>query len=120
STFGVNLLALVNGRPQTLSIKEALQHFIDFRREVVVRRATYDLNQAEARAHLLEGFVIALDHLDDVIAVIRAAEDTNGPRVALIERFSLSERQANAILEMRLRSLTAMERQRVIDELAEV
>jgi DNA gyrase subunit A len=120
STFGVNLLALVNGRPQTLSIKEALQHFVDFRREVVVRRATYDLNQAEARAHLLEGFVIALDHLDEVIAVIRGADDTNGARVALIERFSLSERQANAILEMRLRSLTAMERQRVIDELAEV
>jgi DNA gyrase subunit A len=120
STFGVNLLALVNGRPQTLSIKEALQHFIDFRREVVVRRATYDLVQAEQRAHLLEGFVIALDHLDEVIAVIRAAEDTGAARTALMSRFSLSERQANAILEMRLRSLTAMERQRVIDELAEV
>ena len=120
STFGVNLLALVNGRPQTLSLKEALQHFIDFRREVVVRRATYDLTQAEQRAHLLEGFVIALDHLDEVIAVIRGAEDTNAARTALMGRFSLSERQANAILEMRLRSLTAMERQRVIDELAEV
>src|SRR5262245_2745589 len=120
STFGVNLLALVNGRPQTLSIKEALQQFIDFRREVVVRRATYDLAQAEAPAHLLEGFVIALDHLDEVIAVIRAAEDTNAARTALMGRFSLSERQANAILEMRLRSLTAMERQRVIDELTEV
>jgi len=120
STFGVNLLALVNGRPQTLSLKEALRHFIDFRREVVVRRATYDLAQAEARAHLLEGFVIALDHLDEVIAVIRSAEDTNAARTALMGRFSLSERQANAILEMRLRSLTAMERQRVIDELAEV
>jgi DNA gyrase subunit A len=120
STFGVNLLALVNGRPQTLSLKEALQHFIDFRREVVVRRATYDLEQAEQRAHLLEGFVIALDHLDEVIAVIRGADDTNAARIALMGRFSLSERQANAILEMRLRSLTAMERQRVIDELAEV
>jgi DNA gyrase subunit A len=85
-----------------------------------VRRATYDLAQAEARAHLLEGFVIALDHLDEVIAVIRSAEDTNAARTALMGRFSLSERQANAILEMRLRSLTAMERQRVIDELAEV
>ncbi len=120
STFGVNLLALVNGRPQTLSLKQALQHFIDFRREVVVRRATYDLAQAEARAHLLEGFAIALEHLDEVIAIIRGAEDTAAARTALIGRYALSERQANAILEMRLRSLTAMERRRVLDELAEV
>jgi DNA gyrase subunit A len=120
STFGVNLLALVNGRPQTLSLKQALQHFIDFRREVVVRRATYDLAQAEQRAHLLEGFAIALEHLDDVIAIIRGADDTAAARSGLIARFALSERQANAILEMRLRSLTAMERQRVLDELAEV
>ncbi len=120
TTFGVNLLALVNGRPQTLPLKEALQHFIDFRREVVVRRATYDLAQAESRAHLLEGFAIALDHLDEVISIIRGADDTGAARTALITRFELSERQANAILEMRLRSLTAMERQRVLDELAEV
>ncbi len=120
STFGVNLLALVNGRPQTLSLREALQHFIDFRREVVVRRATYDLAQAEARAHLLEGFAIALEHLDEVIAIIRGAQDTAAARTALIGRYALSERQANAILEMRLRSLTAMERQRVLDELQEV
>jgi DNA gyrase subunit A len=120
TTFGVNLLALVNGRPQTLSLKEALQHFIDFRREVVVRRATYDLAQAQARAHLLEGFAIALEHLDEVIAIIRAAEDTALARTRLMERFELSERQANAILEMRLRSLTALERQRVLDELAEI
>jgi DNA gyrase subunit A len=120
STFGVNLLALVNGRPQTLTLKQALLHFIDFRREVVVRRATYDLAQAEARAHLLEGFAIALEHLDEVIAIIRAAADTASARSQLMARFELSERQTNAILEMRLRSLTAMERQRVLDELAEV
>src|SRR5258705_1931271 len=120
STFGVNLLALVNGRPQTLPLKEALQHFIDFRREVVVRRATYDLAQAEQRAHLLEGFAIALEQIDAVIAIIRGAEETGAARSALMARFELSERQANAILEMRLRSLTAMERQRVLDELAEV
>jgi DNA gyrase subunit A len=120
STFGVNLLALVNDRPQTLALKEALQHFIDFRREVVVRRATYDLEQAGNRAHLLEGFAIALDHLDEVIAIIRGAENTEAARGALMGRFALSERQANAILEMRLRSLTALERQRVLDELAEV
>jgi DNA gyrase subunit A len=120
STFGVNLLALVNGRPQTLTLKQALLHFIDFRREGVVRRATYDLAQAEARAHLLEGFAIALEHLDEVIAIIRAAADTASARSQLMARFELSERQTNAILEMRLRSLTAMERQRVLDELAEV
>jgi DNA gyrase subunit A len=120
STFGVNMLALVNGRPQLLSLKEALRHFLDFRREVVVRRATYDLGQARARAHLLEGFAIALDHLDEVIAVIRGAADTAAARAELIGRFELSERQANAVLDMRLRALTQLERQKVMDELAEV
>jgi DNA gyrase subunit A len=120
STFGVNLLALVNGRPQLLSLKQALRHFIDFRAEVVVRRATYDLAQAEARAHLLEGFEIALDNLDEVISIIRASQSTADARTRLVERFELSERQANAILEMRLRALTALERQRVLDELEEV
>ncbi len=120
STFGVNMLALVNGRPRTLSLVEVLRHFLDFRREVVIRRATYDLRQAEARAHILEGFATVLDNLDAVIALIRAADDTTGARAALMERFQLSERQAAAILEMRLRALTALERQRVLDELAEV
>ena len=120
STFGVNMLALVNGRPETLSLKEVLRPFLEFRREVVIRRATYDLKQAEARAHILEGFAIILDNLDQAIALIRAAEDTAGARAALIERFQLSERQANAVLEMRLRALTGMERQRVMDELAEI
>ncbi len=120
STFGVNMLALVNGRPQLLSLKEALRHFIDFRGEVVVRRATYDLAQAEARAHLLEGFAVALDHLDEVIQIIRSSPSTAEARASLIERFELSEIQANAILDMRLRSLTQMERQRVLDELEEV
>jgi DNA gyrase subunit A len=120
STFGVNLLALVNGRPQLLSLKEALRYFIDFRAEVVVRRATYDLAQAEQRAHLLEGFSIALENLDAVIAVIRASEDTPAARRELVARFALSELQANAILEMRLRALTALERQKVLDELDEI
>jgi DNA gyrase subunit A len=117
STFGVNLLALVNGRPQLLSLKEALRHFIDFRGQVVVRRATYDLAQAEARAHLLEGFAIGLENLDEVIAIIRGSQSTAEARAALIGRFELSELQANAILDMRLRALTQMERQRVLDEL---
>ena len=120
STFGVNLLALVNGRPETLTLKQALGHFLDFRGEVVVRRATYDLEQAEARAHILEGFEIILDALDEAIALIRGSEDTAAARAALMERFGLSERQARAILEMRLRALTALEQQRVADELAEL
>jgi len=120
STFGVNMLALVNGRPQVLSLKEALRHFLDFRGEVVVRRATYDLAQAEARAHVLEGFATALEHLDEVIAIIRGAEDTASARSSLMERFELSERQATAILDMRLRALTALERSRVLGELEEV
>ncbi|MDX1649019.1 MAG: DNA gyrase C-terminal beta-propeller domain-containing protein, partial [Myxococcota bacterium] len=120
TTFGVNMLALVGGRPRLLSLREAIEQFLDFRREVVARRAAYDLAQAEARAHVLEGFAIALDHLDEVIAIIRGAEDTGAARSALMERFSLSERQSQAILDMRLRALTALERQRVLDELEEL
>jgi DNA gyrase subunit A len=120
STFGVNMLALVNGRPQTLSLKAVLRHFLEFRREVVIRRAIFDLRQAEARAHILEGLALVLDNLDEVIALIRSAQDTAAARTALMERFALSERQTNAILEMRLRALTAMERQRIMDELAEI
>ncbi len=120
TTFGANMLALVGGRPKVLPIIDSIQHFLDFRREVIARRAAYDLAQAEARAHILEGFAIALDHLDEVIAIIRGAADTPTARAELMTRFDLSERQAQAILEMRLRSLTAMERQRVLDELAEL
>jgi DNA gyrase subunit A len=120
TTFGVQMLALVEGRPKLLSLKEALRHFLDFRREVVARRAAYDLAQAEARAHILEGFAIALEQIDRVIAIIRAAEDTGAARTALQGQLSLSERQAQAILDMRLRSLTALERQKVLDELEEL
>jgi DNA gyrase subunit A len=120
TTFGVNLLALVNGRPQTLSVKQALREFLEFRKEVVIRRTIYDLAQAEARAHILEGFAIALDHLDEIIALIRAAADAASARGQLMTRFDLSERQAQAILDMRLRALTAMERQRVLDELEQL
>ena len=120
TTFGVNLLALVNGRPETLPIKDALRHFLEFRKEVVIRRAIYDLAQAEARAHILEGFAIALDHLDEIIALIRAAENAAAARTEIMARFDLTERQGQAILDMRLRALTAMERQRVLDELEEL
>ncbi len=120
TTFGVNMLALVGGRPKTLSIIDAISHFLEFRRELVARRAAYDLRQAETRAHILEGFAHALDNLDAVIAVIRGAADTASARTELMERFDFSERQAQAILEMRLRSLTALERQRVTGELEEL
>ena len=120
TTFGVNLLALVSGRPVTLSMKECLRHFIDFRREVVIRRAIHDLAQAEARAHILEGFATALDNLDAIIALIRASQGTAEARDQLMASFELSERQAQAILDMRLRALTALERQRVLDELDQV
>jgi DNA gyrase subunit A len=120
TTFGVQMLALVEGRPKLLSLKEALRHFLDFRREVVARRAAYDLGQAEARAHILEGFAIALEQLDRVIAIIRGAEDAGAARLALQGELGLSERQAQAILDMRLRALTALERQKVLDELEEL
>ena len=117
TTFGVNLLALVNGRPETLAMKDAISHFIEFRKEVVIRRAIYDLAQAEARAHILEGFVTALDNLDEVIALIRASDNGAAARAVLRERFAFTERQAQAILDMRLRALTALERDRVTSEL---
>ncbi len=120
STFGVNMLALVNGRPMTLPLKECLRHFLDFRREVIIRRTIYDLRQARARAHILEGFEVALDNLDAIIALIRGSETTAEARTQLMESFELSELQAQAILDMRLRALTSMERQRVLDELAEI
>jgi DNA gyrase subunit A len=120
STFGVNMLALVQNRPQTLDIKALLCHFLDFRREVVRRRAAYDLRQAIDRAHVLEGFAKALDNLDAVIALIRASDSPAAARAGLMDRFELSERQAQAILDLRLQRLTAMERQRILDELAEV
>ncbi len=120
STFGVNMVALVNDRPRTLGLVALLGHFLEFRREVVRRRAAHDLRQAEARAHILEGFSRALDDLDAIIALIRAAENPAAARTGLIEQFELSEAQSQAILELRLQRLTAMERQRILDELAEV
>jgi len=120
STFGVNLLALVQSRPQTLDIRALLQHFLDFRRIVVRRRAAYDLRQALDRAHVLEGFAKAIDNLDEVIALIRRSDSPQAARTGLMSTFELSERQAQAILELRLQRLTAMERQRILDELAEV
>jgi DNA gyrase subunit A len=116
TTFGYNAVALVGGIPRTLSLLELIRHYIDFQREIVTRRAKFELRKAEDRAHVLEGYLIALDNLDAVIALIRAAPDTEGARSQLMERFKLSEIQASAILELRLRALTALERKRVEDE----
>ncbi len=114
--FNANILALVDGQPQTLPLKAILQHHIEWRREVIVKRTEYDLQKARDRAHILEGLKIALDNLDEVIATIRAAADVDAARSALMERFGLSEIQANAILEMQLRRLAALERKKIEDE----
>jgi DNA gyrase subunit A len=116
TTFGFNAVALVNGVPRTLGLRDMLRHYLDFQREVVTRRLKHELRQAEKRAHVLQGYLIALDNLDEVIALIRGAADTDAARDALMSRFELSEIQAQAILDLRLRALTALERKRVEDE----
>jgi DNA gyrase subunit A len=120
STFGYNAVALVDGVPRTLSLLELLSHYLDFQREVVVRRSKHELRQAERRAHVLEGYLKALDNLDAVIALIRGAEDADEARAGLMAEFDLSEVQAQAILDLRLRALTALERKRVEDEYAQL
>ena len=120
TTFGAIMLAIDNGQPRVMNLAELLRCFITHRFEVITRRTKFELNKAEERAHILEGFAIALENLDQVIALIRASADTATARAQLEERFGLSQRQAQAILEMRLRSLTAMERQKVMDELEEL
>ncbi|HXX60519.1 MAG TPA: DNA gyrase subunit A [Candidatus Sulfotelmatobacter sp.] len=114
--FNMNMLALVDGQPQTLPLKAVLQHHVDWRREVVRRRTEFDLGKARDRAHILEGLKIALDNLDAVIATIRQSADVDTARANLIARFDLSEIQANAILEMQLRRLAALERKKIEDE----
>jgi DNA gyrase subunit A len=109
TSFGVNMVALVDGVPRTLSLKELIQHYVAHQREVVIRRTQFRLRKAEARAHILEGLLVALDNLDEVIALIRGSEDPDTAREGLIDRFELSEEQAQAILDMRLQRLTALE-----------
>jgi DNA gyrase subunit A len=110
STFGYNAVALVDGVPRTLALRDLLQHYLDFQREIVTRRSKYELRKLEARVHILEGYLKALDALDEVIALIRAAENTESAREGLMREFDLTEIQAQAILELRLRQLTALER----------
>ena len=116
STFGYNAVALVDGVPRTLGLRDLLLHYLEHQREVVTRRLKHELRQADKRAHVLEGYLIALDNLDEVIALIRAADDNDAAREALMQRFELSEVQAQAILDLRLRALTGLERKRVEDD----
>ncbi len=113
TTFGYNAVALVDGVPRTLSLLEFVRHYLDFQRKVVTRRSQYELRKAIDRAHVLEGYLIALDNLDEVIQLIRASDDAEEARTGLMERFELSELQAQAILDLRLRALTGLERKRV-------
>jgi DNA gyrase subunit A len=118
--FNMNMLALVDGQPQTLPLKSVLQHYVDHRREIVRRRTEFDLGKARARAHILEGLKIALDHLDAVIKTIRESADVEVARSNLMKRFDLSELQAQAILDMRLARLAALERKKIEDEYLEI
>ena len=120
STFGIQLLALVDGVPRVLTLKRMLQVFLDHRIEVLVRRTQFDLNKAQERAHIVQGLLIALDHLDAVIQTIRESPDVDTARTRLMERFGLTEVQAQAILDMQLRRLTGLERQKLEDEYAEL
>ena len=118
--FGCNMLALVNGVPRTLSLKEMLHYYILHQEEVIERRTRYDLAKAEARAHILEGFVVALDNIDEVIKIIRASKTDAEAKETLMSRFALSEKQSEAILEMKLRRLTGLEREKIENELKEL
>ena len=120
TTFGVIMLALVNGEPQILTLKEVLQNYIDFQCEVIVRRTRYDLRKAQERAHILEGLLIALDFIDEVIEILRASKDQPEGRARLMERFGLDEAQAQAIVQMRLGQLTGLERHKIEEEMAQL
>jgi DNA gyrase subunit A len=120
TTFGYNAVALVDGVPRTLSLRDMLRHYLDYQRELVTRRSKYELRKAEERAHILQGYLTALDNLDEVIALIRSSADPDEARAALMERFSLSEIQAQAILDLRLQRLTGLERKRIEGEFADL
>ncbi|MHC1731409.1 MAG: DNA gyrase subunit A [Bacteroidales bacterium] len=120
TSFNVNNIALVRGRPKTLSLKEIIDNFVKHRHEIIVRRAKFDLDQAEKRAHILEGLIIASDNIDEVIAIIRSSPNADVARERLIERFALSDLQARAIVEMRLRQLTGLEQDKLHAEYEEV
>jgi DNA gyrase subunit A len=120
TSFSVNNIALVAGRPEMLNLRDLIRHFVEFRHEVVVRRTQYELDQAEKRAHILQGYLIALDNLDEVIRIIRESSTPNEAKMELMNRFGLSEIQSGAILELRLRVLTGMERDKIREEYEEL
>ena len=120
TTFGYNAVALVDGVPKTLSLLELVRHYLDYQREIVTRRSKYELRQAEKRAHILQGYLIALDSLDAVIALIRGSDDTDSARTGLMETFALSEEQAQAILDLRLARLTGLARKEIEEEFADL
>ncbi|MFZ0368632.1 MAG: DNA gyrase subunit A [Halobacillus sp.] len=116
STFGINMLALVKGHPRVLNLKQCLEYYLEHQKEVIKRRTAYELRKAEARAHILEGLRVALDHLDEVITLIRESQTTEIAKSGLMERYELSDRQAQAILDMRLQRLTGLEREKIENE----
>ena len=120
TSFGINMLAVYNNKPQLLNLKSALQHFLDHRREVIIRRTRYDLRKAEARAHILEGLRIALDNIDEVVKIIRGSKTADDAKEALMDRFGLSDIQAQAILNMRLQRLTNLEHEKLLEEYNEL
>src|SRR5207237_8706328 len=120
SSFGIIMLAIVAGRPKILNLLELVENFVEFRRDVVRRRTEFELKKAEARYHILEGLKIALDHLDTVIKLIRGSKTVGEARAGLMTGFSLSQIQSQAILDMQLQRLTGLERQKILDELAEL
>lgn len=120
SSFSINNIALVNGRPEQLNLKDLIHHFVEHRHDVVTRRAEYELKKAQERAHILEGLIIASDNIDEVIAIIRSSKNADEARTRLIERFSLSDLQARAIVEMRLRQLTGLEQEKLRAEYDEI
>ncbi|KJS89643.1 DNA gyrase subunit A [Desulfosporosinus sp. BICA1-9] len=119
-TFGVNMLALVNGQPRTLTLKDMIRYFIEHQKEVIVRRTRFELNKAEAEAHIIEGLRIALDNIDEVIETIRSSSDEANARINLSQKFGLSERQAQAIVDMRLKRLTGLEREKLENQYNEL
>ena len=120
TSFGIIMLALVRNQPKVLSLKELLAHFVEHRKEVITRRTQYELRKAEERLHILEGFKIALDNLDEIVELIKGSESPAAARAGLVRTFALSERQAQAILEMRLQRLTALERDKILEERREL
>ncbi len=115
-TFGANMLALVDGKPRILNLREMIYYYLEHQKDVVTRRTRFDLDKAQARAHILEGLLKALDHIDEIVQIIRSSENPNAAKTALIERFQFSDKQAQAILDMRLARLTGLEREKLMEE----